>query len=46
VKSARGRLTPEQEAFAEAVRGAGGVCLCVHSLKELVGALERLEGRT
>jgi hypothetical protein len=42
VKSARGRLTPEQEAFADAVRKAGGVSLVVRSLKELVDALEAL----
>jgi hypothetical protein len=40
VKSARGRLTPEQEAFADVVRKAGGVALCVRSLQDLVDALE------
>jgi hypothetical protein len=40
VKSARGRLTPEQAAFADAVRRAGGVSLVVHSLKELMDALD------
>jgi hypothetical protein len=42
VKSARGRLTPEQAAFADAVRKAGGISLCVRSLKDLVDALEGL----
>jgi hypothetical protein len=42
VKSVRGRLTPEQVAFADAVRKAGGIPLCVRSLKDLVDALEGL----
>jgi hypothetical protein len=39
-----GRPTPEQEAFAAAVRKAGGVSLVVRSVGELVEELERLEG--
>jgi hypothetical protein len=37
-------LTPEQEAFAAAVRKAGGVHLCVSSVSQLVDELERLGG--
>jgi hypothetical protein len=45
VKRPGGRLTPEQEAFADAVRKAGGISLVVHSVGELAEELERLEGR-
>lgn len=41
-KSSRGRLTPDQEAFLEGVRQAGGVSLVVRDLKSLQCALEEL----
>jgi hypothetical protein len=44
VKGPGGKLTPAQEAFAAAVRKAGGVSLVVHSVSELVEELERLGG--
>jgi hypothetical protein len=39
VKSASGRLTPEQAAFLEAVRHAGGIAACVRSVEEAGKAL-------
>jgi hypothetical protein len=44
-KSPGGRLTPDQEAFANAVRKAGGISLCVRSVGDLAEELERLGGR-
>lgn len=43
VKSATGRLSPEQAAFLDAARAAGALALCVRDVKQLETAL-RLEG--
>jgi len=41
VKAAHGRLSPEQSAFLEKVRGFGGVAVMVKSWRELDAALRR-----
>lgn len=41
VKAPRGRLTPEQRAFLEAIRGHGGLALVVRGWRELDAALRR-----
>ena len=40
-KSRNGRLSPEQSAFLEKVRGSGGVAIVAHSGSELDGALRK-----
>ena len=41
VKAPHGRLSPEQSAFLEKVRGLGGVAVVVRSFRELDAALRR-----
>jgi hypothetical protein len=41
VKAPRGRLSPEQSAFMEKVRGLGGVAVVARSFRELDDALRR-----
>lgn len=43
VKTARGRLTPEQRAFLDAVNRAGGIGACVRSADEALAALGVVE---
>ncbi len=43
VKTATGRQSPEQRAWADAVRGAGGFYALVRSADEALRALERAE---
>ena len=39
VKAAKGRASPEQVAFLERIRGAGGVAFIAHSLRDVVREL-------
>jgi len=41
VKARHGRLSPEQSAFLEKVRGLGGMALVVRGWRELDAALRR-----
>ena len=41
VKASNGRLSPEQSAFLEKIRGKGGLALLVRSWQELDAALRR-----
>jgi hypothetical protein len=41
VKTPHGRLSPEQSAFLEKVRGLGGVAIVARSFRELDAALRR-----
>ena len=41
VKAPHGRLSPEQSAFLEKVRGMGGVAVTAHSFRELDAELRR-----
>ena len=40
VKGPKGRLRPNQAAFLDSVRAAGGLAICVKSLDDLIAALE------
>jgi hypothetical protein len=45
-KASDGKPTPEQEAFLEAVRMAGGVAILARSLDDLIAGLELAGRRT
>ncbi len=45
-KTAAGKLSPEQAAFLDNIRAAGGVAVVIRSLDELVSLLDTLQGAT
>lgn len=44
VKAAKGRASPEQVAFLERIRGAGGVGFIAHDLRDVVRELKTIIG--
>lgn len=44
VKAAKGRASPEQVAFLERIRGAGGVGFIAHDLRDVVRELKTIKG--
>ena len=44
VKSAKGRLTPEQKEFLSAMSSLGAICLVARSLQQVVDAFAEIVG--
>ena len=46
VKAAQGRASPEQVAFLERIRGAGGVAFIAHDLRDVVRGLKNKQRKS